>query len=80
MTVAISAHRFTSIVGILQNYRNPSILQKKYGSLIFILPVLIFSILVNIPTFLNYELKYKEKNEETIIGFKCRTLTELFVV
>ena len=64
MTVAISAHRFVCIV------RNPSFLQKK--SWIFNFPVLIFSILINIPTFLNYELKYKENNStgETIIQFK----------
>ena len=64
MIVAISAHRFICIV------HGPSILKKK--SWIFILPVLIFSILLNIPTFLNYELKYEENisTGETIIGFK----------
>ena len=63
MTVAISAYRYFCIVC------SPSFLQKK--SKIFILPVLIFCILLNIPTFLFYELKYKETSSgETRITFK----------
>ena len=58
MTVAISAHRYFCIVC------SPSFLQKK--TKVFILPVLLFCILLNIPTFLFYELKY----EKTRITFK----------